>query len=177
MATEERRCATVVGTALDLKSQPGPITTKYAWVVDQACLFQWFPGDDETVADDTLVIDPRAQGGTIGRWIGQFATAPLDGGVALTGADQTITVAGGRRRELPASTPLTADRRLTFTQAGVAAGDVIRIVRMGLGAYTLELYDTATATSLAFLPPSQRWWAEVWQSGSGWRLHGAGQMP
>jgi hypothetical protein len=77
-------------------------------------------------------------------------------GAALGDASATLTVAGGNCYTLPAATPLTAARVLTLGVGGTPlTGEVITVIRLGLGAFTLTLQDDA-GTVLTVLPASTK---------------------
>lgn len=66
------------------------------------------------------------------------------------------------------ATELTANR--TVTLAGGFAGAKFRVVRTGLGAFTLDVGGLKT------LPASTAAWADVGHDGSGWILTGYGVL-
>jgi hypothetical protein len=76
-------------------------------------------------------------------------------GAALADAAATLTVAGGNCYTMPAGT-LTAARVLTLGTGGTPlAGEVITVIRLDAGAFTLTLQDDA-GTVLTVLPASTK---------------------
>jgi hypothetical protein len=49
--------------------------------------------------------------------------------------------------------------------------------RLGLGAFTYELFDQAGSASIVILPANQRWFAKTRFNGTNWQPHEAAQMP
>jgi hypothetical protein len=95
----------------------------------------------------------------------------------LVDADAALTLAGGRRYVLPAST-LTAPRRITLSTAGATTDDEIRIERKDKGAYPLQIKKGAAYTdTIAML--DRPGIATFRYDGSAWVLQGqqaAGQI-
>lgn len=101
----------------------------------------------------TLATAQLPVAGTLAAYLG---SAMAVAGAALGDASATLTVAGGNCYTLPASTPLTANRVLTFGVGGTPlAGEVITVIRLGAGAFTLTIQDDA-ATVLAVIPASTK---------------------
>lgn len=91
-------------------------------------------------------------------------------GAALTDADATITVAGGNRRVLSAST-LTDNRTITLGTSGAANGDTIEIVRFDTGAYTVAVVNGGVgAGTLLTFAVSARLYAKFKFDGTDWAL-------
>ena len=120
--------------------------------------------------DDLAVLSHN--GGTAGRW--RKVRVAIDG-ADLTDADATLTVAGNKLRRLPAATALTVNRTLTLSTTNAVRGDTIRIVREGLGAFTLAVVNGgAGAGTLFTLPVSVATWCEAYFDGTNWKRHGQG---
>ena len=114
-------------------------------------------------------------GGTPGRW---FLVRDDIKGADLTDADETLTVGGNFFRVLPASVPLTDQRVKTLSADNAVAGDIVHILRQGLGAFDLLIDNGGPAAGTIFtLPASESWWARVYFDGANWVAHSAGQMP
>jgi hypothetical protein len=91
-------------------------------------------------------------------------------GAALTDASATIQIADGGRRVLPAST-LSANRTITLGTTGAVNGNVIEIVRLDVGAFTLAIVNGgAGAGTLATMAVSAREYAKFKFDGSNWSL-------
>jgi hypothetical protein len=68
------------------------------------------------------------------------------------------------------ATTLTANRTVTLSTTGAVNGDRFRIVRSGLGAFTLDVGGLKT------MPSATAAWADVEFDGSAWRLTGYGTL-
>ena len=68
------------------------------------------------------------------------------------------------------ATTLTANRTITLSTTGAINGDCFRIVRTGLGAFTLDVGGLKT------IPSATAAWAEVEFDGSAWVLTGYGVL-
>ena len=68
------------------------------------------------------------------------------------------------------ATALTANRTVTLSTTGVANGDKFRIVRTGLGAFTLDVGGLKT------IPSATAAFVDVHYSGSAWVLSGYGAL-
>jgi hypothetical protein len=68
------------------------------------------------------------------------------------------------------ATALTADRTVTFSTTGVGHGDRFRIVRTGLGDFTLDVGGLKT------IPPATAAFVDVTYDGSSWVLTGYGAL-
>ena len=82
---------------------------------------------------------------------------------------QTLTAGTDATTQLWA-TELTADRAVTLSSTGAISGDRFRVVRTGLGAFTLDVGGLKT------IPSATAAWAEVEFTGSAWVLTGYGTL-
>lgn len=97
--------------------------------------------------------------------------------VALTDADQTITVAQGRFRQW--TVPLTVNRTVTLSTAGAQENDKIDICRANAtGAFTAAIVDGGAGTpTLVTFPASKEASATVQFNGGHWTLRRIGVGP
>lgn len=109
--------------------------------------------------------------------IGGGASAPaarLRLGTAIVSADRGDTsqtlVVGTDAQTQRWATALTVNRTITLSTAGAQNGDGWRIVRTGLGAFTLDFGGLKT------LPAGTAAWACAQYDGSAWRLTGYGVL-
>jgi len=167
-----RRAATIITSKALLESSTGPNIPEYNIPLDTPRLYRWAVGS--TATDDNLTV-LSASGGTAGRHI---LVRDSIKGDDLTNADETLTVAGNFFRMLPATTTLTASRTKTLSTTNAAAGDIIHITRLGLGAFTMLIVNGgAGAGTLFTLPSGAAWWAKAYFDGTNWLAHSAGAMP
>jgi hypothetical protein len=150
----------------------GPAITHYNTPLDTPRLYKWFVGDTST--DDTLTVLGH-QGGTMGKW--KLVRDPIQG-ADLTDADEDLTVGENFFRVLPAATPLGASRTKTLKITNAEEGDIIHILRLGLGAFTMLIDNDGPAAGTLFtLPASETWWAKAYFNGTDWIPHSAGKLP
>lgn len=167
-----RRAATIRTSIAAMEADVGPDLTHYNIPLDKPRLYRWLVGDIST-ADDIAVLDHN--GGTPGRWI--LVRDDIQG-TDLTDADETLAVGGNFYRQLPSTVPLTVNRIKTLSTTNAAAGDMIHVTRLGLGAFTMAIVNGGPAAGTLFtLPISQAWWAKAYFNGTNWLAHSAGQMP
>jgi hypothetical protein len=167
-----RRASTVRVSKAKMAADLGPYVTHYNTPLDTPVLYKWFVGDVSTIDNLTVL---GHQGGTVGRW--KLVRTPLLG-TDLTDADENLTVGGNFFRVLPAAIPLTAARGKTLLTTNAEAGDAIHILRLGLGAFALNIINDGPAAGTLFaLPSGQSWWAKSYFDGTDWIAHSAGQLP
>ena len=167
-----RRAATIRTSIAAMQADLGPQTEHYEMPLDKPRLYRWVVGSSAT-ADSIAVLTHN--GGTSGRWL---LVRDVTLGANLTNADETLTVGGNFFRVLPAATPLTASRTKTLSTTNAAAGDVIHITRLGLGAFTMLIVNGGPGAGTLFtLPVSQAWFAEAYFDGTNWAVYAAGQLP
>ena len=99
---------------------------------------------------------------------------------ALVSADrgdtsQTLTVQLDAPTQRWATT-LTANRTVTLSTSGAITGDALRVVRTGLGAFTLTV-QTPTPTTIYVLPSSTKSWGDFVFDGSTWVIAAYGTIP
>lgn len=167
-----RRASTIRVSKAKMEADLGPDITHYNTPLDTPRLYQWLVGDVSTL--DSLTILGH-QGGTLGRW--KLVRNPVQG-TDLTDADQALTVGENFFRVLPAASPLTAAREKTLSTVNAEAGDIIHVLRLGLGAFTMDIVNGGPGAGTLFsLPASQSWWAKSYFNGIDWVAHSAGQLP
>ena len=167
-----RRASTIRVSKAKMEADLGPMVTHYNTPLDTPQLYEWLVGDTSTVDNLTVL---GHQGGTAGRW--KLVRTPVLG-ADLTDADESLTVGGNFFRVLPAATPLTASRAKTLSTTNAASGDMIHILRLGLGAFTMTVVNGGPAAGTLFtLPSGQSWWAKAYFNGTDWVVHSAGQLP
>jgi hypothetical protein len=94
-------------------------------------------------------------------------------GVSANRGDASVTLQAGTDLSVQSfATALTANRIVTLSVSGAKKGDTFRILRTGLGAFTLTLQDATGPTTLKAMPTSTAAWAEVYFNGSAWILSG-----
>jgi hypothetical protein len=92
-------------------------------------------------------------------------------GVDLTDATVSIQVSQGNSRILLASVPLTANRTITLQTTGATTGELIRITRLGLGAFTLAIVNGGGGGGTKYtFPVSIAREAEFTYDGTNWQL-------
>lgn len=164
------RSIEVRASAAALVASAGPALARYAMLLDIGRLYRWIVGSTAT-ADDFAILSHT--GGLGGRW--QLVRQPVKG-TNLTDASATIYIGGKPLRVLPTAT-LSANRVLTLGTTNTADGDVIRVVRLDVGAWTYALVNGgAGAGTLLTMPVSKRYWADMYFDGTNWALIGAGEM-
>lgn len=157
----------------NMRADVGPMETRYAIPLDVPAVFKYLVGDTST--DDGINVIVPTGGGLAGAWIRLREDTR---GADLTNADATITIAGNRLRELPAST-LTASHTLTLGTTGAKPGDEIEIVRFDVGAFTYAIANGGPAAgTLVTLPVSahSKCVARFNRAGSDWELRSSGLM-
>jgi len=169
MATEPRS-ATIRSGVSYFTAAPGPRVAQYAVTLDTASLYRWIP-DDTTTTDALNVL--AHTGGYAGRW---HRVRWDDKGANLTNAAEDVAMAGKPLRVLPLST-LSASRTKTLKTAGAAAGDVIRIVRLDVEAFTMPIVSQASGATIFTFPASQSWFADFRFNGTNWEPTGWGRAP
>ena len=166
-----RRASTIRKDKAAMEADYGPQITHYNSPLDTPYLYEWFVGDTATTDGLTVL---GHQGGTAGRW--KLVRTPVQG-TDLTDADETLTVGGNFFRVLPAAT-LTGSRDKTLSVSNAAEGDMIHILRLDVGAFTVTILNGGLAAGTVFtLPASQAWWAKAYFNGTDWVPHSAGQLP
>lgn len=92
-------------------------------------------------------------------------------GTHLTDADATISVGAssvnGNKRTLHVA--LTANRTIRIASTGAVKGEVLEIVRLGLGAFTLTVLDDVSGATLYTFPVSQARGADFKWDGTNWQ--------
>lgn len=167
-----RRAATIRTSIAAMQADFGPKITHYNSPLDKPRLYRWSVGATDTIDNVTVL---GHNGGTPGRW---FLVRDDTKGADLTDNDETIAVGDNFFRVLPAATPLTAQRVKTLSPTNAAAGDIVHILRQGLGAFDMLIDNGGPAAGTIFtLPASQSWWARVYFDGANWIAHSAGQLP
>ena len=109
------------------------------------------------------------------RAIGATTWRKLQNVVAAVSADrgdtsQTLTVGTDAQVQRWATT-LTANRTVALSTIGAANGDTFRVVRTGLGAFTLDV-----GGGLKTIPNSTAAFVDVTYTGSAWVLTGYGTL-
>lgn len=165
------RAAAIYTTVALLAAQPGRRKVGYAVVLENGRFYKWVP-DDTTATDGWSVV------GYTGGHAGTWKDTPGDvKGADLGDTTETLTVAGKLLRYVQAAV-LAANRTKTLGVTGAQLGQVLRIVRLDVGAFTLAFVNGGPAAgTITTLPASQRWFADFRFDGADWRLLGAGQMP
>lgn len=167
-----RRASTIRFSRAKMAADLGPDVTHYNTPLDTPRLYRWLVGDSSTVDGLTIL---GHQGGTVGRW--KLVRDDVLG-ADLTDADETLSVGGNFFRTLQTAVPLNAAREKTLSVTNAEAGDVMHILRLGLGAFTLSIVNAGPAANTIFvLPSGQSWWAKSYFNGTDWVAHSAGQLP
>ncbi len=172
-----RRATEVHLTIANLGADWGQRVPHYAIPLDLPRLFKWEPGDAD-YADGWAV--HGHSGGYAGRW---HLVREDDRGDDLTDAAATIYLSGKPIRYLPIST-LSVNRILTISEkadsdsnaADCVAGDRLTITRLDVEAFTLQIDDNASSTTLITLPASEAWFVDLRFDGTNWALLRAGKM-
>ncbi len=113
----------------------------------------------------TSVTDHRA-----GLW-GSHGPAQRPPRVSADRGDTSQTLTAGTDAPTQRwATTLTADRAITLSTTGAVNGDRFRIVRTGLGAFTLDVGGLKT------IPSATAAWVDVEFDGTAWRLTGYGTL-
>ena len=153
-----------------LEASSGNSKPHYAIPLDFPLTYKWVPGS--TTADDN-VTSLSHQGGTVGRWI--LIRVDIKGD-DLTDAAENIGV-GGKFKRVQSAT-LTASRIKTLVTTNAEAGDIIRILRLDSGAFTMVIVNGGSGGGTLFtLPAGEQWFADSYFNGTDWEVHGAGKLP
>lgn len=113
----------------------------------------------------TTVADHRA-----GLW-GSHGPAQRQPRVSADRGDTSQTLTAGTDAPTQRwATTLTADRAITLSTTGAVNGDRFRVVRTGLGSFTLDVGGLKT------IPSATAAWVDVEFDGSAWRLTGYGTL-
>jgi len=159
-----------------MKAAYGPRLPKYAIVLTTGLLYQWTPDDTTTEQAPATYDFPTVighTGGYAGRWLlVRFEDRATD----LTDAAQDIYVANGRRYVVAAGT-LTVSRIKTLKDDGAAEGDVIRITRHDVEAFTMPIVDEDSTATIFTFPASESWFADFRFDGTNWSPDAFGQAP
>lgn len=130
----------------------------------------------------TLQIETERAGGTFFRcrrgaqtYIEAFADGALQARIvqppsANRGDASVSLTVGADAYEQRFETALTADRTVTLSTVGARSGDRFRVVRTGLGAFTLAV------GALKTIPAGTAAWVEVTYNGASWVLSGYGAL-
>lgn len=121
--------------------------------------------DGATLVRRLMVVFDRLQRALAQTNRGQ-GTAPLGANVG----DSNATLTVGQPPIQQWTSALTANRTVTLATTGALNGDRFRIVRTGLGAFTL------TVGAVKTMPAATAAWAEVHYDGTAWRLTGYGTL-
>jgi hypothetical protein len=157
------RAITVRATVANMQTRRGPPIAHYNLALDVGRVYR-FEVANVLVDDGLTVLD--VSGGTPGRWL--EVRRVLDG-VDLVDGAQDLTVGGNVLRFLPAAT-LTANSVATLKTTNAERGDVIRITREDVGAFTFAVdNDGPGAGTLHTFPVSVAGWAEFYFDGTNWR--------
>lgn len=92
------------------------------------------------------------------------------GAVSSDNGDANLALSVGLPRVQRFATTLTANRTVTLPASGMNNGDEFRIVRTGLGAFTLDVGGLKT------IPSATAAFVDVTYDGSAWRLTGYGTL-
>jgi hypothetical protein len=144
---------------------PSTSSTGNFGVVRQAA----YSGKGFTVTGFQLTEGPL--GPYIPAWGAQRVLGTMAESVSADRGDtsQTITVGVDNQIQRWATT-LTANRTVTLSTTGAANGDSFRVVRTGLGAFTLDVGGLKT------IPSGTAAFVDVTYDGSAWRLTGYGVL-
>lgn len=165
-----------MASATALKADPGPRLPKYAITLTDGLLYKWVPDDATTEQAPATYSHPTVvghTGGYSGRWL---LVRSNDRAANLTDAAQDLYVAHGRRYVVPLGT-LTVTRAKTLKDDGAAAGDVIRITRTDVEAFTMTVVDEASTATIFTFPVSESWFADFRFNGTNWSPEAFGQAP
>jgi len=109
--------------------------------------------------------------------VGAGASAPTaklrlgTAGVSADRGDASVTLTAGTDAQTQRfATALTANRTVTLSATGAVSGDRFRVVRTGLGAFTLDVGGLKTIASATAA------WVDVEHDGTAWRLTGYGTL-
>ncbi len=172
------RAATIYTSLSAMSAELGTSYHRYAIPLDLPVLYRWVP-DDVTAIDGTTVLG--GSGGYPGRWkqVGSYTPGanPVDKAANLADADATITWSSSARwRVLPAGT-LTADRTVTLSTSGAAAGSLSEITKLDTSAFTLTVVNGgAGAGTLIVLPAGVQFFCSCYFDGTNWLLRQAGAL-
>jgi hypothetical protein len=92
-------------------------------------------------------------------------------GVSADRGDASVTIVAGTDRQTQRfATTLTANRTVTLSTTGAVNGDKFRVVRTGLGSFTLAVGGLKT------IPSATAGFVDVEYDGTAWRLTGYGTL-
>lgn len=127
------------------------------------------------------VTNPSVQGilgyscgvaGSPGTW---YIERGLLAGAGTNRGDNDVTLTSGEFQVQRFATTLTANRTVTLPSANLSNGLAFRIVRTGLGAFTLTV-QTATPTTLKVMPSGTAAFVDVICDGTNWFLTAYGAL-
>ncbi len=118
-----------------------------------------------TTANDNTVENATGVVTQSGAWLNTYNGVGADVG----DADKTLTV-GSHHRTQRWATTLTGNRTVTLSTTGAKQGDAFRIVRTGLGSFTLAV------GALKTIPSATAAFVDVEYNGSAWVLSGYGAL-
>lgn len=142
-----------------LRSARSPLIQRYARVLGVPGFFRWVAGDNTPDNEWTSF----RTGTDDGAWV---LCREDDRGADLVDADETIDVAGGPWRVLPAGT-LSAPCTKTLSTVGAVAGDRLLVTRLDVSANAVTLGPLT-------MPAGQRSWALFAFSRGAWVLRASG---
>ena len=168
---EPRVSPTIYLTVDGVQSSPGPLTQKFAIILNGARgLYRWVRG---SIATDDAWTTLEPSGGMAGAW--ELQGFP-DKGDNLGAGNATIQVGGKDWRVLPAAT-LAANATLTLGTTNARAGYRIRITREDVGAYTYAIANGGPAAgTLVTCPVSSRAYGIFYFDGTNWSREFAATM-
>lgn len=171
-----RQAAVVHATVAHLRADPGPIVEHYAIVLELggAVFKSATDGSNTAIADDGINVIGTT-GGTAAVWVRQFEN---ERGADIGAGNQTITIAGGRWRVLPAAT-LGGNAIWTLSVVGVPVGShpSLEFTRLDVTANTVAIVNGGPAAStLTTLPVSAKSGARVEFDGTNWVLRSSGLL-
>lgn len=173
-----RQAAVVHATVAHLRADPGPSVEHYAVVLEQgAAVFKSSTDpDDVALADDGInVIAATGAGGVPAVWLRQSDLAN-DRGVDIGPGNQTIAVAGGYWRVLPAAT-LVANATWTLSPSGIVGFPELELTRLDTTSYTVAIVNGGVGGgTIVTLPASSRAMARVKWNGTNWTLRSSGLL-
>lgn len=166
-----RLAATIRSTLAALRADLGPALERYSIPLDRPRLFRWAVGS--LLAHDAWTTVVPLGGGTAGAWL---EVREDDKGADIVQADTTLTVGGKRWRRIAVGA-LSANLSLTLSTTNAAAGDVLEVTRLDVGAYTVAFVNGGVgAGTLVTLPVSARSRALFYFDGTNWLLRASHLM-
>jgi hypothetical protein len=166
-----RLAATIRSTLAALRADQGPALERYAISLDRPRLFRWAVGS--LLAHDAWTTIVPVGGGTAGAWL---EVREDDKGADVLQTDTVLAVGGKRWRRIAAGA-LSANLSLTLSTANAAAGDLLEVTRLDVGAYTAALVNGGPAAgTLVTLPVSARSRAVFFFDGTNWLLRASHLM-